>query len=357
MTPRNLLLTLGLLLLCGLGGAVAQALHLPMPWMLGALLASAMIVASTQDNLLKSYSFPLPLRTSFIAMIGVMIGTQATPDLLAQLAGLPFILGALALFIGLAHFGNVMIFRRVGGFDRATAFYSGTPGGLMESILLGERAGADIRILTIQQFLRIIVVVTTVPLGLSLWLGHPVGSAAGILPGGPPASVAPAELALVILAGAAGVLAARAVRLPAGHLTGPLLFTAGLTLAGLIDLHVPFWLIATAQVVVGASLGLRFKGITLRMLRRSLGLAGLSVGYMLALGAGLAWAMTQITGLPYLVMLISFAPGGVTEMSIIALSLATSPALVSLFHVLRILMTVVELTVASRVLRVGSEAV
>ncbi|MBV6637831.1 MAG: AbrB family transcriptional regulator, partial [Mameliella sp.] len=44
----------------------------------------------------------------------------------------------------------------------------------------------------------------------------------------------------------------------------------------------------------------------------------------------------------------SFSPGGVAEMSIVALSLAANPALVSLHHVARILMTVVELSVAAR---------
>ena len=354
MTIRSLLITAALLFVCATGGVLAKLAQVPMPWMLGALVTSALAVGFLQNGMLQNYAFPMPLRTGFITMIGVMIGTQASPELLEQASVLPLFLVVLAGFILLAHGGNVLIFRHVGGFDRATAFYSGTPGGLMESILLGEASGADVRVLTIQQFLRIIVVVTTVPAGLSLWLGHPVGSAAGVVAGGPPANVEISELLLVAVAGGVGLGLARLIRLPAGQLTGPLLLVGGLTLAGFIELHVPFWLIAAAQIVVGTSLGLRFTGVTMKMLKRSAGLAVLSVGYMLALGAAIAWGMQQLTGLPFLVLLISFAPGGVTEMSIIALSLAASPALVSLFHVLRILMTVVELTVLSRVLRPGN---
>lgn len=353
MTLRTLFITIGLLLVSGAFGALAWVAHIPMPWMLGALVGSAIVVGTTQHSLLKSYQFPLWVRSGFISMIGVMIGTQATPTLLTQMTHLPYTLTALLAFIGLAHGGNILIFRHLGGFDRATAFYSGTPGGLMESILLGEASGADIRVLTIQQFLRIIVVVTMVPAGLSLWLGHPVGSAAGALPD---TSVAGTdgfnwtELLLVIAAGGIGLTIARVIKLPAGQLIGPLFLTGGLTLTGFVDLHVPFWLIATAQVVVGASLGLRFKGITARLLQRSVWLAVVSVGYMLMLGAAIALVLQQITGLSFLVLLISLAPGGVTEMSIIALSLAASPALVSLHHVLRILLTVLELTFLSRML-------
>lgn len=347
MTLRTALLTLLLLLFCGLCGGLAAWIGLPMPWMIGALIGSALAVIGLQRGPLESYGFPMPLRTGFITLIGVMIGTQATPELLDQLQYLPLTLAALVLFILCAHAGNTLIFRRLGGYDRTTAFYSGTPGGLMESILLGEAAGADIRILTIQQFLRILVVVTLVPAGLSLWFGHPVGSAAGTLPG-EPSDLRPTELLLVLLAAGVGLALARLLRLPAGQITGPLLLTAGLSLAGYIDLHVPFWMIATAQVVVGTSLGLRFKGVSARMLRRSVGLALISVSFMLCLGAGLAYALHLASDLPFLVLLISFAPGGVTEMSIIALSLAASPALVSLHHVLRILLTVIELSLVHR---------
>jgi uncharacterized membrane protein AbrB (regulator of aidB expression) len=50
-------------------------------------------------------------------------------------------------------------------------------------------------------------------------------------------------------------------------------------------------------------------------------------------------------------MLISFAPGGVTEMALVALSLQANPALVTLHHVWRILVTVIGLSVTARLLR------
>lgn len=349
MTRHAFLTTALLIALCGVGGALAQLLHLPMPWMIGALIMSGICVAlATRAGRFENYSFPTPLRTVFIGLIGVMIGGQATPELLRQMTQLPVTLAALVVFIGVAHAGNVVIFRRIGKFDAATAFYSGTPGGLMESILLGEAAGADARLLTLQQFLRIILVVTAVPLGLSLWLGHPVGSAAGDLSPVVELPVSLSELGLVALAGAVGLALARMIHLPAGHLTGPLILTAGLSLGGVVTLHVPFWLIALAQVVVGASLGLRFKGVSLALLRRSFGLAAISVGFMLTLGMGISLLLVELTDIAFLHLLVSFAPGGVTEMSIIALSLAANPALVTLHHVLRILLTVLELTLVSR---------
>jgi uncharacterized membrane protein AbrB (regulator of aidB expression) len=64
----------------------------------------------------------------------------------------------------------------------------------------------------------------------------------------------------------------------------------------------------------------------------------------------------RVTGLAFLHLLISFAPGGVAEMSIVALSLAASPAVVSLHHILRILMTVIEMPLIARIFGIGTRA-
>ncbi|WP_252737768.1 AbrB family transcriptional regulator [Citreicella sp. C3M06] len=333
-----IVITAALLALGGVCGLAATALHLPMPFMLGSLGGAGAAVALGATSVLRDYRFPERFRTLFIGLIGVMIGTQVQPELLNDIGDFTLTLSALAGFVLLAHAGNYLIFHKLGGYRRATAFYAGMPGGLMESLVMGERAGADLPVLTAQQFLRIILVITLLPTGLSLWVGHPVGSAAGAAIVSEP--VALMTLPLIVLAALAGLWLGQKLRLPAAQITGPLILAAGLTLSGGVDLHLPFWLIATAQVVIGVSLGLRFTGMTLAMLRRSLGLSLVSVSWMLMLGAAFALVLGQVTGLPFLQLLLAYAPGGVTEMSVIALSLAANPALVSLHHVVRILLTV-----------------
>ncbi len=72
---------------------------------------------------------------------------------------------------------------------------------------------------------------------------------------------------------------------------------------------------------------------------------------MLILAALFAEILYVAVGEPFDVMLISFAPGGVTEMALIALSLQANPALVTLHHIWRILITVIGLGLSARWLR------
>jgi membrane AbrB-like protein len=343
---RHNLFTLILLILGGGAGFLFQWIGTPLPFMLGSLIMSAIAAMAFGHTFPEDYSYPLPFRQLFVGVIGVMIGAQVSPDLLALAPKMLVSIPAILLFVVLAHAMNYQIFRKVGKLDRATAYYSGSPGGLLESIAFGEDAGADIRLLTILQFLRIIVVVAVLPFAISIYEGEVVGSAAGLSTSADPAIWL--DVVLVMVFSVAGVWLGQLLRFPAGQLAGPLILVGLGPVLRIVDLNIPGWLVATAQVVVGISLGLRFIGITRRMLLSGLGLSVLSGAAMLALGAFLSVIVAQLTDFSIETLIISFAPGGVTEMSLVALSLAANPTFVTLHHLVRILATVVELAVVRK---------
>jgi uncharacterized membrane protein AbrB (regulator of aidB expression) len=64
------------------------------------------------------------------------------------------------------------------------------------------------------------------------------------------------------------------------------------------------------------------------------------VGTVLGLGMLMATLLAPHVSMSFDALLISFAPGGITEMSLIALSLGISPVLVAAHHLFRIVLTV-----------------
>lgn len=335
-----------LIAICGVGAIIAKWIGLPLPYLLGPLAVSGLLSILAASRLPTEFPYLSGLRLLFIAVIGLMIGAQVSLSLFSQAHGLAISLLALTCFVLLCIGYNYVIFHHVGNYDPATAFYSSAPGGLYESIAFGEEAGADTSRLVLQQFLRVIMVVTLLPIGLSLWHGAPVGSAAGMSLAG--AQVPLSRLPTIALAVGAGIVLGRLLRFPARQLTGTMAVGAFLSLTGWIEMDIPQWLVNLAQVVVGAALGMRFKGSTSGLIAKGALLALLSVGGMLTVAAVIAWFLAPITGETFEVMLISFAPGGVTEMALVALSLPANPALVTLYHILRILITVLGLSLSAR---------
>jgi hypothetical protein len=148
------------------------------------------------------------------------------------------------------------------------------------------------------------------------------------------------DVVLLTLAGVAGAVAGVKLRLPAGHISGPILLSAVLHLTGLTETAPPQTLVWAAQVVIGTALGVRFAGMARGAVLRALGLSVLNVGLVGTAALSLAWIATPLFDEPLLAVFLAFAPGGLVEMGLIALSLNLSVAYVTLHHILRIIWSV-----------------
>jgi len=340
--PRiDQLVRYGAVLLIGaIGGGLLWSFGAPMPFLLGGFLATGLAVLTGVKVLGEPLSFPVQLRTAFIVVIGVLIGGSVDGDLLGAFRSSWMSFLAVLAFVLIAQAGNYVIFRRIGGYDRQTAFFGGTPGGLIESITLGEEAGGDARILTIQQFARIILVIMTIPFLVTLWHGSAVGSAAGASFAAEQAGLSAVDWIVLTLTGAIGFVIGKRLKLPAAILTGPVLLSALVHGTGLSDAYPPDLLVNVSQWIIGSGLGMRFAGLDRATLTKALGLAVISTIFMFSVGFALALGLSQFIELDLIVLFIIFAPGGVIEMGLIALSLNANPFFVTLHHLLRIAATV-----------------
>ena len=322
-----------------IGGVVGNMLHLPLGYLLGSLVVTGIIAALGGRPLGHAVTLPSRLRFSFVPVIGVAIGGAFTPAVAGQALGWWPSLLALCLFVPVAHGLGYWIYRR-GGLGPKDAFFGAVPGGLIESVQLGEAAGADVRLLTVLQFLRLIGTIISVPMIFWGITGHAVGSASGVAMVGANAALSAWDVIILIGCGLVGVLVGRSLRFPGWIITGPLVASAAVHGLGWVEGVPPGWLIAVTQIVLGTGLGARFAGVDPAMLRRAVGLALLNGIASLLLAFGFATAVHAVAGEPVAAAFLAFAPGGVAEMSLIALSLQMSVIYVTAHHVVRIVLAV-----------------
>ena len=334
------------LIVAAAGGLIAREIGSPLPWLIGAMCATAATLLLGVRPFGQEFAFPQQPRTAFIAIIGIAIGGSADPGMWAEATRYWMSMLAIPVFIGLAQVVNYQFFRRVAGYDTATAYYCATPGGLIESVQLGEEAGGDAALLTVQHFSRITITVVSVPFIYLILRGEAVGSAAGVsLDHDVPIGVF--DVIVLVACGAIGVLGGRKIGLPAGIITGPILMSVLVHGLGITAAQPPDWLISVAQVVVGVGLAMRFRGLPPSALTRGMAYGAVTVAIMLSLGGVLAGVLSALGAQSFQVLFMCFAPGGVVEMGLIALSLGVSPLIVTFHHILRILVTVVAVPMAA----------
>jgi uncharacterized protein len=315
------------------GGGLFAVLKLPLPWMLGAMVfVTVAAVSGAQVRL------PYMFRQSMVVFIGAMLGSQFTPDLFDRVGQWVVSISGLAVYGALAVALVLAYLKRFGNYDPVTAYFAAAPGGLNDMTLIGRDMGGDDRVIALTHASRVLLVVMTIPIMFRLFGGYE--SPPGLLPRGPGFDLPLREW--LVLAGCAifGPLIARQLKLPAAFLLGPLALSATAHIAGWSSAAPPAGLVAAAQVILGTGVGCRFAGThyseVLRIIRVSLGSAVIwmssAVGFGLLIG--------EVTGLPWYVVTLAYAPGGLAEMSLVAFGIGQDVAFVATHHLCRIGMVV-----------------
>jgi membrane AbrB-like protein len=311
--------------LAAAAGTAAHFANVPLAWILGPLLATAIAAIAG----LPTYT-PVAWRRFGQVTIGTSIGLNVTAPVLVTIGlWLPIMMLTAFIAIFLAAIVSVP-FARMCGLDRMTAFYAMMPGGLSEMANLGAAAGAQSEPIAVSQALRVALLVCILPpLIVSLGIhGSALGTALQ-----QPLNALHTFTALAV--GLAGVGIARILRLNNPWMIGALVAASAAAATGLLIGKIPPPLYWFGQFLIGISIGARFRREIVIRLPRLFITSALFVVVLAVLLFGYAALLSSVTGLDLASAALGASPGGLAEMAITAQSLHLSVGLVTAFHVVR----------------------
>ena len=315
----------------GVGVAVFSGLGLPLPWLLGPIFAC--LFAALLGVPLRGIKV---VNETMRTILGVAVGATFTPMILASMMGMwPTLLMIPVMVLAIGAIG-VPYFQRIWGLDFATSYYSTMPGGLQDMLVFGEEAGGNVRTLSLIHATRVLVIVVALPFRLQgIWdadLTTP--------PGVPAATIAGEQLALMVFCAIAGWRIANWVGMFGASILGPMILTAIMALAGLLQHRPPVEAVWLAQFFIGMTVGSKYAGVTMQEIKRDL-TAGFGFCVIL-IALTIVFAETiYVLGLaPPMETLLAFAPGGQAELTILALIVGADMAFVIAHHVLRIFVVI-----------------
>lgn len=312
-----------------LGSVVFVHFQLPLPWFLGAL--TFCLVASVAGLPIDR---PRPLAIPMRAVLGVAIGSAFTPAVLSRAGSMAWSLALLVPFMLFVIGLGMVFYEKISKFDRPTAFFSAVPGGLTDMTTMAEEAGANARTVILVQASRILLIVFALPLWLQWHDGLNVAQAFAVrtrlheLTSG--------DAFVLVAMGLGGWLTARTIGLAGAPIVGPMLVSGLAHAFGITAAKVPLEILIIAQISVGTMLGCQFRGLTFREFTNTV-LWGVAYAIVLmVITALIAHWISRWTGFDPVSVLLAFAPGGQTELNLLAFVLGLDVAYVALHHLVRL---------------------
>lgn len=321
-------------------GTAAEALGVPAPYLLGALLVG--LVASL--SLRTPPRLPLRAHQVSQALLGVLMGSYLAPGALRAVA--PEVIPLLLVTLGTVVLSLVAAYalKRTGLISGRSAVLGMAPGGSAAIVAAADDVDADARTVAFAQYFRVAMVAMSAPLVVQAVRnvpGSPAPSTTG--PGidlavGPTSPVAVVALVALAWLGARG---GRRLGLPAAHLLGPMLVAGAVAMTGLVhDFEPAGALRDLVFTVVGLEVGLRFTRASVAHVRRLL-VPVLVATIAVSTGcAALASCLAALLHISVVDAYLATTPGGINAVLATASATHANLPLISSVQSLRLFLVV-----------------
>lgn len=299
---------------------------MPLPWILGPLALSSILSAFNQKITIPEIMYKIS-----IAVIGVSLGSNFSPEIFLQMKTWFLSIFILLIFITLLTL-IITSFLKKNGYDFTTSFFSALPAGLTESTSIGLANGGKGEVIALCHTIRVVMIAFTIPFTIT-YLTNFDGDRIlfeeqknyGLY-----------EYIILFLSGIIGLWLGKVLKIPAGSFVVPFFISAIIHISSISLATPPNYFLIAAQIILGTKIGTRFKGIKFPKTKKTILLSIIITSGSILFCFLAAFILGKLFKIDPILLLLAITPGGVTEMSLISLSLGQDVSFVTTHHIIRI---------------------
>lgn len=312
---------------------------MPAPFMMGSLFGVWLIGGSLpvlRPHLGVARWFHIPVVLGLGVLIGAALGDGFVDKALqwwqtASLMILTTILVSLASYYFLAY-------QR--GYEKKLSYLCCVPGGQAEAIIMARELIDKDYVVALFHLVRVVVVFASTPIILAIVKGQAAVDRSNVmLQSMPSLSELPASDSLAFVALAiGGYVAGRFLRVPMSHLLGPMVASAFVHYMGWLSLPRVNEFVILAQLVIGGGVGARLAQVAFSELQGYLKDALWNCLITLSLFLTAALLVSYFAGSEFLAIWLAFVPGGLYEVTLLALVFGFDVAFIAFHHTMRVIL-------------------
>jgi len=308
---------------------IAEYFSVPLAWFLGPMLITSL--ASLMGLKIK---MPRLILSSILIFLGLYIGNYIDKDLFSQIHQWAWTSLIMLIYIIVSVLVVSKYLQIFSKYEKKTSIFSAAPGALGPLMILAEDEKLDLSQVATSHLIRLIIIITVFPFIVnSFYNVEGIKAVNEVLK-----NQNIYHLIILIMSSLFLILVFDKLKIPAALLSGTLVASGFLQITEVASYQLSPNIIDYCLLVLGASVGCRFANKSFREIGRNALHSFIATLLLVILGLIAALVAGLIIDKNFFTLLLSYCPGGIYEVAVIAIFFDLDPEFVSFHHIIRLLM-------------------
>ncbi len=324
-------LEFALVILVSIPSAIlADFFDIPLAWFLGPMLATS--IASLFGLNIK---MPKLVLSTILILLGLYIGNYIDKSLFSQMHQWAWTSLIMLIYIIISVLIVSKYLQKFSKYERKTSIFSAAPGALGPLMILAEdEKKTDLSQVATSHLIRLIIIITVFPFIVNsfydaenLKISEVISKDQNII-----------HLIVLIISSIFLILIFDKIKIPAALLSGTLVASGILQISEIATYKFSANIVNYCLLILGASVGCRFANKTFSEIARNAWHSFIATFLLVVLGLAAAFAASLVIDKNFFTLILSYCPGGIYEVAVIAIFFDLDPEFVSFHHIIRLLM-------------------
>ena len=311
------------------GAFIADFFNVPLAWFLGPMLVTSVVTLGGVKT-----KMPRLVLSTVLIFLGLYIGNYVDKSLFSQIHQWAWTSLIMLAYIIISVLLVSKYLQKFSGYGKKTSVFSAAPGALGPLLILAEDEKSDLSQVATAHLIRLIIIITVFPFIVNSF--HDTESIQIIESINDNQNIS--HLLILIVLSIILIILFDKLKIPAALLAGTLVASGFLQITEIASYKLPANIIDYCLLILGASVGCRFADKTFKEVAKNTVHSFVATLLLVLLGLAAAIVAGYVIDKNFFTLLLSYCPGGIYEVAVIAIFFDLDPVFVSFHHIIRLLM-------------------
>ena len=311
------------------GAFIADFFNVPLAWFLGPMLVTSVVTLGGIKT-----KMPRLVLSTVLIFLGLYIGNYVDKSLFSQIHQWAWTSLIMLAYIIISVLLVSKYLQKFSGYGKKTSVFSAAPGALGPLLILAEDEKSDLSQVATAHLIRLIIIITVFPFIVNSF--HDTESIQIIESINDNQNIS--HLLILIVLSIILIILFDKLKIPAALLAGTLVASGFLQITEIASYKLPANIIDYCLLILGASVGCRFADKTFKEVAKNTVHSFVATLLLVLLGLAAAIVAGYVIDKNFFTLLLSYCPGGIYEVAVIAIFFDLDPEFVSFHHIIRLLM-------------------